>query len=379
MQSYGGVDIAKFLFSLVVIGIHTRPFSGITLFGLPVNSVVFPIAVPFFFFCAGYFLMRGASGGGRVFTKRRRRYLLKIAFLYLAAELLYLPFVSSIWFDGNPISGTQILWYLEHQVIFGSFEHLWYLYALFFGAALHMALVRLLGMARRCWDRGGGICGRRDYPYGLAFDPGRRALFDLDRCAERPVFRLSAGLVWGRARGLAAPGGAKARRCGVHGFFGSVLDRVYSFYQSVSALAAFALFFDAAACSVSVFAALGAPHKEARRLFCSPGKQYDQLYHPFLVYTCTATSIRPEFAAERLWFVCADLRMLVFGLCSGGHFDLPAQKPLRAAQRRRFERRVYGERLNGKTLRSSAKTQRTAGKHFVSRRFRASIAFSGIL
>lgn len=146
MQSYGGVDIAKFLFSLVVIGIHTRPFSGITLFGLPVNSVVFPIAVPFFFFCAGYFLMRGASGGGRVFTKRRRRYLLKIAFLYLAAELLYLPFVSSIWFDGNPISGTQILWYLEHQVIFGSFEHLWYLYALFFGAALHMALVRLLGM-----------------------------------------------------------------------------------------------------------------------------------------------------------------------------------------------------------------------------------------
>lgn len=75
MQSYGGVDIAKFLFSLVVIGIHTRPFSGITLFGLPVNSVVFPIAVPFFFFCAGYFLCaarpEGAeclqSGGGATF------------------------------------------------------------------------------------------------------------------------------------------------------------------------------------------------------------------------------------------------------------------------------------------------------------------------
>lgn len=151
MKSFGGVDAAKFLFSFVVIGIHTRPFSSLRLLGIPLTAFVFPVAVPFFFFCAGYFLMRGAGGKEAIFTKKRMRYLLKIALLYLAAELLYLPFVSSIWFDGTPINAAQILWYLKNQVLLSSFEHLWYLYALFFGSILHMALVRVLGMRGAFW------------------------------------------------------------------------------------------------------------------------------------------------------------------------------------------------------------------------------------
>lgn len=143
-QYYPAIGLAKFFFSICIIGQHTRPLDFVPMLGAA-SKILFAIGVPFFFFCAGYFLTKKVDGR-EVFTKKRARYFLRIAALYLFGALLYLPFVSSIWFDGNPIDGTQILWYLKNQVIFGSFEHLWYLYALFFGGILYVVLWRFFGM-----------------------------------------------------------------------------------------------------------------------------------------------------------------------------------------------------------------------------------------
>lgn len=141
---YPAVSLAKFFFSICIIGQHTRPLDSIPALG-QMSKAVFAIGVPFFFFCSGYFLTDNAEDGA-VFTKKRMRYFLRIALIYLIGSLLYLPFVSSIWFDGAPISGEQVLWYLKNKVALSSFEHLWYLYALFFGGILYLLLWRFFGM-----------------------------------------------------------------------------------------------------------------------------------------------------------------------------------------------------------------------------------------
>lgn len=141
---YPAVGLAKFFFSICIIGQHTRPLDSIPYLG-PMSKIVFVVGVPFFFFCAGYFLTNDAESG-EVFTKKRIRYFLRIAALYLFGSLLYLPFVSYAGFSGRPIGGEQILWYLKNKVLLSGFEHLWYLYALLFGGILYLLLWRFLGM-----------------------------------------------------------------------------------------------------------------------------------------------------------------------------------------------------------------------------------------
>ncbi len=145
---YPAVGLAKFFFSICIIGQHTQPLDAIPSLEA-MSKTIFVIGVPFFFFCAGYFLTSAESAA--VFTKKRLHYFLRIAALYLFGSLLYFPFVSSIWFNGDPINGEQILWYLKNQVLFSGFEHLWYLYALFFGGLLYLLLWRFLGMRRTFW------------------------------------------------------------------------------------------------------------------------------------------------------------------------------------------------------------------------------------
>ena len=56
-KNYQLLDIAKFFFSICIIGIHTK-FLGEYKIGYYIETNIFRIAVPFFFICNGYFIAK---------------------------------------------------------------------------------------------------------------------------------------------------------------------------------------------------------------------------------------------------------------------------------------------------------------------------------
>ena len=141
-QYYPAIGFAKFIFSIFIIGQHTQPLFEESFFNTAAR-ILFTVAVPFFFFCAGFFLSRGLDSES-VFTKKRIAYFLRIAVLYIVFSFVYLPLVPSMWFADAPINCVQIMWFVKERMLFGCFEHLWYLYALFFGGLIYLLLVRFL-------------------------------------------------------------------------------------------------------------------------------------------------------------------------------------------------------------------------------------------
>ncbi len=93
-ENLHAIDISKFMYSIIVVSIHTRPVANKTMiYGLWWEVAL--TAVPFYFLTCGYFLQRKLSDGGD-----RKRILMnqitKYAKLYIILSLIYLPI--AIWF-----------------------------------------------------------------------------------------------------------------------------------------------------------------------------------------------------------------------------------------------------------------------------------------
>lgn len=116
-QENSTIDIVKFLMAILVVGIHTSPFS----FNIWLDrgfGIITRLCVPFFFATSAYYF----------FLRERslKSYLLRILELYVIWSLIYLPFNISglqqmdtfsiakryLW-DGN----EHALWYLCGTVI----------------------------------------------------------------------------------------------------------------------------------------------------------------------------------------------------------------------------------------------------------------------
>ena len=78
------VDIAKFLCAIFVVGIHTRPLSGLSgLADFVLCDIIFRVAVPFFAVCTGYYLTR------RMDSKRSGNSWLMVKSMAFRVLLLY--------------------------------------------------------------------------------------------------------------------------------------------------------------------------------------------------------------------------------------------------------------------------------------------------
>lgn len=138
---FTGIDIAKFVASILVIAIHTYPFSQISaqLEFVSVDGLA-RVAVPFFFLCSGYFYVRGAEKKGWGWPVLWN-YLKRLLVVYGIWSLIYLPLAI----HGAKGIGLRFIGSILYQFVFiGIHIHFWYFPALVFSIILlHTIFKRL--------------------------------------------------------------------------------------------------------------------------------------------------------------------------------------------------------------------------------------------
>ncbi len=128
-KQYYGLDIAKAVMAVLIIGVHRSPFSG-AFANLIFKETFGRLAVAVFFAAAGFIFfgktLREKHGG----FKRLLRYLSRLALLYGAWSLLYLP-AALYRFDtaANGV-GRFFLSYVKRCALDAPMIHLWYIPAL---------------------------------------------------------------------------------------------------------------------------------------------------------------------------------------------------------------------------------------------------------
>lgn len=127
------VDIAKFLCAIFVIGIHTRPFSGLSeVADFVLCDIIFRVAVPFFAVCTGYYLTQkldsneGESGWVSV-----KSLALRVLLLYVLWSLFYLIVLSFSWYKAGILELSSFVGWFKSFLLGSSYFHLWYLAQLF--------------------------------------------------------------------------------------------------------------------------------------------------------------------------------------------------------------------------------------------------------
>lgn len=127
------VDIAKFLCAIFVIGIHTRPLSGLSeVADFVLCDIIFRVAVPFFAVCTGYYLTQkldsneGESGWASV-----KSLALRVLLLYVLWSLFYLIVLSFSWYKAGILELSSFVGWFKSFLLGSSYFHLWYLAQLF--------------------------------------------------------------------------------------------------------------------------------------------------------------------------------------------------------------------------------------------------------
>lgn len=135
---YKGIDLFKFLFSIVVVCIHTTvgEFYGIK-----------EMAVPYFFMASGFFFFSGTAHNNSDAVKSyEAKWLIRIVKMYLIWTLIYLPFaVYGFAQDGTSITKAIAL-YCRNVVFVGENYlswPLWYLLGLIWAGLIIIFLRRL--------------------------------------------------------------------------------------------------------------------------------------------------------------------------------------------------------------------------------------------
>lgn len=142
MKQYKSIDAAKFLCAVLIIILHTAPFSSYSkalTFGL--RNVVTVIAVPFFFAVSGFLTFQKLSSlRGAEQKVYIRRYLKRLAVMYGIWSAVYFPFVVIQWIRSG-FTWYRVLEYIKDFFFEGSYSTIWFLPALF-TATLAVFLLR---------------------------------------------------------------------------------------------------------------------------------------------------------------------------------------------------------------------------------------------
>lgn len=132
----------RLIAAFLVITIHTSPLSSVNgTADFILTGVIARVAVPFFFMASGFFLLPEHSGNKREDQERLIRFIKKVAVLYAAASLIYLPVnIYAGYFKGKHL----FLSILKDIAFNGTFYHLWYLPAAILGASITYLLLERL-------------------------------------------------------------------------------------------------------------------------------------------------------------------------------------------------------------------------------------------
>lgn len=137
MKKKLGIDSFRLIMALLIVMIHTYPFTSISEdLNYVLVNVLCRIGVPFFFMVTGYFVLTKALKDKNELIK----YTFNILKIYGFTILLYVPLnIYTGYFHSNN------LWNIIKDVIFnGTFYHLWYFPALILGVWITYFLIKKL-------------------------------------------------------------------------------------------------------------------------------------------------------------------------------------------------------------------------------------------
>ena len=143
MKQSRSIDLAKFIGALLIIIIHTDPFSsysGVVTFGL--RNCIATVAVPFFFITSGYLYSKKQT---TLLTNQDKnahfiKWLTRVLIMYLFWSAVYFVFVVIKWFIQG-FTFNLVLIYIKDFFLNGSYSTIWYLLATLTGGLL-MGLMR---------------------------------------------------------------------------------------------------------------------------------------------------------------------------------------------------------------------------------------------
>ena len=131
MKQYKSLDLAKFVCAVLIIILHTAPFSSYSSalsFGF--RNIVTVIAVPFFFVTSGFLAFKKMDTLPSDFKKQYiRHYLMRLLVMYLVWSAVYFPFVIIRWVQKG-FSFDLVLEYVKDFFLEGSYSTIWFLPAL---------------------------------------------------------------------------------------------------------------------------------------------------------------------------------------------------------------------------------------------------------
>lgn len=136
--NYAGIDYFRIVAAIMVIAIHTAPFSGVSRdFDFLLTYCIGRVAVPFFFMTTGYFVLGSWRKNGNAANSRVIRFIKKTLFLYAVSIVLYLP--VNFYSGGLPGSAGE---FIRMLIFDGTFYHLWYFPAVIIGCFVVMMLLK---------------------------------------------------------------------------------------------------------------------------------------------------------------------------------------------------------------------------------------------
>ena len=139
-EDFAIFDVLKLILAFFVVCIHTGIGAVTSETELYFVQGLFRVAVPTFFFLAGYFLFRKFPKEKVLGEKSRetiKKYFYRIFFMYVIWSVVYLVIAQIPEWIKNGFSLRELFIYVEYATIRGdSYLHLWYLSSLFTGVAL---------------------------------------------------------------------------------------------------------------------------------------------------------------------------------------------------------------------------------------------------
>lgn len=144
-------DIAKFICALLVITIHTRPFSECSvIIDFYLVDVIARIAVPLFFALSGYLFFYGLHfQDGKIVNCAENRtklfmYLKRIVLLYIGWSIAYILVQLPQWYQTGWWGKALLKNCVASFLFSGSYYHLWYLLALIYAIPLLYLLLSVV-------------------------------------------------------------------------------------------------------------------------------------------------------------------------------------------------------------------------------------------
>lgn len=149
IEQYNSLDLMKFISAILIIILHTNPFSSyskIVSFGF--RNIVTIIAVPFFFCTSGFLFFKKIS---LLTTKEKvtyfKKYLKRLFIIYFLWSIVYLPFVIYKWSENRSLY-IQLLEYIKNFIFEGSYSTIWFLPALIVAISLCFYLHKIFNFKK---------------------------------------------------------------------------------------------------------------------------------------------------------------------------------------------------------------------------------------